>query len=137
MNDVTRCNHRVLNSAIVAIGVAVIVILLTGCGGRISSESEGPEQPTFDFVIPAGSGDRIDDGQPLEILPAELVAELDETIQIVNEDDRAHQVGPWFVGPGETLRQRFNVAGVFTGSCSVHPSGGFTVTVSPARGQRS
>lgn len=116
-----------IRRAVATLGLALLVFVATACGSR-SSEG-GPEQPTFDFVIPAGAGERIDAGEPLEILPAELVAELDETIQIVNEDDRAHLVGPWFVGAGETLRQRFNVAGVFTGSCSVHPSGGFTVTV--------
>ncbi len=106
---------------------ALSVLFVASCGG--DAGSVGPEQPTFDFVIPAGAGDRIDAGEPLEILPRELVAELNETIQIVNEDDEAHLLGPWFLGPGETLRQRFNVAGVFEGACSVHPSGDFTVIV--------
>ncbi|MEP1125336.1 MAG: hypothetical protein ABJH68_15740 [Ilumatobacter sp.] len=113
---------------IVTVAALVLAgVVGTSCG--TDSGEGGAEQPTFDYVIPAGTGDRIDAGEPLVILPSELVANLDETIQIVNHDDRAHLVGPWFVGAGETLRQRFNVAGVFAGGCSVHPSGEFTVTV--------
>lgn len=74
----------------------------------------------------------MDEGEPLDILPAAIVADLNETIQIVNNDDERHVLGPWSVGPGETLRQRFNVAGVFAGDCSIHESGEFTVTVNEA-----
>ena len=104
----------------------VLGIVAVGCGG---SDEAGPEEPTYSFFIPAGSADRIEQGETLDILPRELVAQLDETVIIVNEDDEAHILGPWFVGPGETLRQRFTTAGVFEDSCSVHPSGRFTVVV--------
>ena len=50
-------------------------------------------------------------------------------IEIENEDDRGHLVGPFFVGAGETLRQRFSSPGEFTGECTVHPSGQITLTV--------
>lgn len=108
-------------------GVAALAFVGTGCG--VSDGGAAPEQPTYDYVIPAGAADRIDAGEPLDILPRELVANLNETIQIVNNDDEAHLLGPWFVGAGETLRQRFTTAGVFDGECSVHPSGAFTVVV--------
>ncbi len=106
--------------------LGLVGLAAAGCGG---SEAAGPEQPTYSYVIPAGTGDRIDQGEPLDILPRELVAQLDETIIIVNEDDQAHLLGPWFVGPGETLRQRFTTPGVFEDECTVHPSGQFTVVV--------
>ena len=104
----------------------ILGLVAAGCGG---SEDAGPEEPTYSFLIPAGSAERIAQGETLDILPRELVAQLNETVIIVNEDDEAHLLGPWFVGPGETLRQRFTTAGVFEDSCSVHPSGKFTVVV--------
>lgn len=113
----------------VAAIVAVIIATIVGLSACAASSDAGPEQPTYAYVIPAGAGEKIDAGEPLDILPRELVTDLDETIQIVNNDDRAHLLGPWFVGPGETLRQRFTVAGVFDGACSVHPAGEFTVIV--------
>ncbi|MFK7918461.1 MAG: hypothetical protein AB8G14_10315 [Ilumatobacter sp.] len=119
-----------MTKAVAALSIAFMAIVGSACGP--SSEGSGPEQPTFEFVIPAGAGDRIDNGEPLDILPRELVADLNETIQIINNDDERHILGPWSVGAGETLRQRFNVPGVYEGACSVHPSGEFTVVVNEA-----
>lgn len=122
----TGVTGKPVRLAVAMLFAAVVGLLAAGCGG---SEDSGPEEPTYSFVIPAGAGDRIDQGEPLDILPRELVAQLDETVIIVNEDDQPHLLGPWFVGPGETLRQRFTTEGVFEDSCTVHPSGKFTVVV--------
>ena len=116
-----RAPMRVIISILL---VGIVGLAATGCGG-----SDDAEQPTYSYVIPAGAGDRIEQGEPLDILPRELVAQLNETIIIVNEDDHAHLLGPWFVGAGETLRQRFTTEGVFEDKCTVHPSGQFTVVV--------
>ena len=70
-------------------------------------------------------------GAPLTILPAELEVQVGETIRIVNEDDRGHSVGPFFVGANETLTQRFSSPGEFVGICTVHPSGEFVLVVNP------
>jgi hypothetical protein len=126
LSDTVVAVRRAPVSALVSILLLGIIGLAAACGG---SDSAGPEQPTYTYVIPAGAGERIEQGEPLDILPRELVAQLDETIVIVNEDDQAHLLGPWFLGPGETLRQRFTTAGVFEDKCTVHPSGRFTVVV--------
>ena len=55
--------------------------------------------------------------------------QVGEVIEIVNEDDRGHLIGPFFVGAGETLTQRFASPGEFIGICTVHPSGEIVVTV--------
>lgn len=87
-----------------------------------SDDSEGGDAD-YSYVIPAGAGEALDAGEPLEILPARLEVQVGQTIEIVNEDDRGHLVGPFFVGEGETLRQRFSSPGEFIGLCTVHPSG--------------
>ena len=84
---------------------------------------------TYEYAIPSGAGAALDAGQPLEILPAELDAHVGDTIRIVNHDDRGHNVGPFFVGAGETLTQQFASPGDFVGICTVHPSGQFTLHV--------
>lgn len=82
-----------------------------------------------DFVIPAGTADRIAAGEQIEIVPAELVVEVGDALRIVNEDAADHVVGVFFVAAGETLTQRFNSTAVLEGECSVHPSGSFTLRV--------
>ena len=89
----------------------------------------GGAAATYEYTIPAGAGAALDAGQPLDILPAELDAHVGDTIRIVNQDDRGHNVGPFFVGAGETMTQQFASPGDFVGVCTVHPSGQFVLHV--------
>lgn len=126
----TRRRVSLLVAAVASLGVTT-----TACSddpGEFevrSIDDVGAEEPTFAYVIPAGAGDALDAGTPLEILPAELDARVGDVLEIVNEDDRGHLVGPFFVGANETLTQRFASAGEYSGVCTVHPSGEITVTV--------
>lgn len=119
--------------------IPVVVVggfLLGSLGGGDDSSgsvevSDVDDGATFaeDFVIPAGTADRIDAGEEVEIVPQELVMQTGESIRIVNEDDVGHIVGVFYVGAGETLTQRFDTPGELSGECSVHPSGSFTLRV--------
>lgn len=118
---------------IAALFSVAVLLTLTACGSdEIQvTDAASTAAPDYSYVIPAGAGIALDAGTPLEILPARLDASVGETIQIVNEDDRGHLVGPWFVGGGETLRQTFTSEGEFIGECTVHPSGEIRVVISP------
>lgn len=116
----------------------VLLSLVLGVGAAACSEERtGPlvvDDPdatefAYDYLIPAGTGVRFDRGDPIEILPAQLEVRVGEVMRIVNEDDRDHLVGPFFVGAGETLTQRFSTEGDFEGICTVHPSGQFVLHV--------
>ncbi|MDX2344437.1 MAG: hypothetical protein QNL12_12285 [Acidimicrobiia bacterium] len=108
-------------------------LLLTACGsddaGPLLKDDSSQDTPDFSYVIPAGAGELIDQGEPLDILPREIGAQVGELFELINLDDRGHLVGPFFVGAGETLRQRFSAPGTFIGACSVHPSGEIVLTV--------
>lgn len=121
-------------SARSAAAVVVAVAALAACGGgdpaRPSTEVvDESASATFEYVIPAGAGEALDAGTPLEILPAQLDAKVGDTIRIENDDDRGHTVGPFFVGANETLTQRFSTPGEFVGVCTVHPSGQIVLRV--------
>lgn len=112
-----------------ALAVALLSTL-AACGGSDQLDlSDEAAAPTIAFTIPLGAGEAYDAGTPLEILPADLQVRVGDVIEIVNEDDRGHLIGPFYVGGGETLRQRFNAPGEFIGECTVHPSGEIVVTV--------
>jgi len=114
-------------------GVAAAALVIAGCEGSDSAdpatEVVEADAATYEYTIPVGAGEALDAGTPLEILPAELEVSVGETIRIVNEDDRGHSVGPFFVGANETLTQRFSSPGEFVGVCTVHPSGEFVLVV--------
>jgi plastocyanin len=106
--------------------------VLAGCGSNsdVQIDDAAPEaEADYLYVIPLGAGVALDRGEPLEILPAELAVRVGEVIEIINEDERGHLVGPFFVGANEVMRQQFVSAGEYQGICTVHPSGEITLTV--------
>jgi plastocyanin len=114
--------------------VFAVALMISACGSDGGSDPatqamDASEAATYEYVIPLGAGEALDAGTPLEILPAELEVRVGESIRIVNEDDRGHSVGPFFVGANETLSQQFSSPGEFVGVCSVHPSGQFALIV--------
>ena len=117
------------------VAAAAILLAVAGCSTDTSFEQTeevaAEVVAEYQFVIPPGAGEALDAGTPLEILPGDFDARVGETIQIINEDDRGHLVGPWFVQAGQTMRQTFLSEGEFIGTCTVHPSGQIAVTISP------
>ncbi|HEX5631544.1 MAG TPA: hypothetical protein VFY15_07780 [Acidimicrobiia bacterium] len=113
----------------------VLFLLVAACGGDADRDGalvvEDPNamEVDYEYTIPLGTGERFDAGEVVEILPGEMTVRVGEVMRIVNQDDRQHLIGPFFVGAGETLTQRFASAGEFTGLCTVHPSGEFVLTV--------
>ncbi len=121
--------------------IALIMVLLmisaiSACSG--SSEKENIRtkevqelQPPFtlSFVIPAGTGAKIDAGETVEVLPKRIEAKVGDTISIVNNDSRDHVMGPFFVGKGEELKQRFTNPGTFTGNCTTNSEGAMELVV--------
>ena len=124
-----KLRRRLRTSAI----AVLMVFVAAACGGSAAlqvNDAGTDVAADYAFLIPAGSGAAFDAGTPLEILPQLFEANVGETIEIVNEDDRLHSVGPWIVGAGETLRQTFVSSGEFFGLCTVHPSGEIRVVIS-------
>ena len=117
----------------IAVLLLVPAVLLAACGPdepeALFREDGDTGAADYSYTIPAGSGEAIDRGEQLDILPPSLEVRVGETLELINQDDRGHLIGPFFVGAGETLRQRFNAPGSFIGACSVHPSGEFVLTV--------
>ena len=112
--------------------VAVLMLAVAACGGddaALDVDEAGAQPADYTYVIPVGAGEALDRGEPLEILPAELEVKQGEIIEIRNDDDRGHTVGPFFVGGNETLRQQFTSPGEYIGICTVHPSGEIVLTV--------
>ena len=90
------------------------------------------ESATYEFVIPPGAGDALAAGEPLRIVPARFEAKVGESVRIVNNDRQGHNVGPWYVGPNETVKQKFTSPGIYEGLCTVHPSGAMVLEVTDA-----
>lgn len=116
----------------------VVTMLTGGCGGSSDDTASVPELQVvdpdaasydYDFVIPPGTGERMDRGEEVEIVPAELDVKVGERIRIVNEDERGAAVGIFWVPAERTVAMEFTTPGTLTGACDIHPSGEFTINV--------
>lgn len=124
-------------AAIAAASAAVVVaVLATGTWWLTRPAIDGPRTvdaavatADFDFRIPAGTGAKLDQGVAVDLMPDVIRARVDQTIRIVNRDDRTYLLGPFIVGPNETLTQRFASPGTFQGECVVHPGGQIRLVV--------
>lgn len=107
--------------------------LIVGCASDRSEALIVDEDPSnaadYQYLIPAGTAQRIRDGESITILPADLSVRVGEVIKITNEDSEGHFIGIFYVGPNEQVAQRFASEGEFVGNCTVHPSGQITLRV--------
>jgi hypothetical protein len=122
--------------SLAVIGAVVIVALLlaTRAGRAVDTPrlevlQGDPDQVDYDYVIPAGTQDRLLRGEPVEIMPATLDVEVGESIRIRNDDDEGAMVGIFYVGAGEVVSMRFTTEGTLSGVCEVNSEGTFTINV--------
>lgn len=112
-----------------------ITLAAAACSSTESEDAAGETTTTFAtgtvhrFVIPAGTGDAIDGGETVDIMPDRLDIKVGDAVEIVNQDDRGHNVGLFFVGVGETVNQVFPSVAEFSDVCSVSATGTFTINV--------
>jgi hypothetical protein len=88
---------------------------------------DGPVE--HDYVIVPGTAARLARGEPVEVVPRIIEAEVGDVIRIRNDDSDAAFVGPFFVPAGEEVAQRAVSAGVMEGECTTHPEGKLTFVV--------
>jgi plastocyanin len=106
---------------VVVIAVAVVVFIVSaGDDGGVSS---GRAQ-VIRIVVPPG-------GPTGSLVPDRLAVRVGDSLVIDNRDRRQHQVGPYVVGAGQTLRQTFADPGTYVGVCTVNVSGRVAIVVSP------
>jgi hypothetical protein len=110
--------------AIAVVAVGVIVAFL------IAASLPGHHAPvTYRFVIPAGTGQALAAGANISLFPERMVIDRGDIIDLVNEDDRDDEVGPFFVAANSELRQSVNRAGTYSGTCTLHRSGRVVIVV--------
>lgn len=111
------------------LGASLAVALLIVGVGALVVHRGGADAQDHRYVIPAGAAARLDAGEPLEVLPTELVVKAGDTLTVVNDDEEPHIVGVARVQPGETMTYEFPAAGQYESACTVHPRGAIQIVV--------
>lgn len=97
-----------------------------------------PERRSVDdrrYVIPPGTGDRAKAGLSVsDVLPRIVSTRVGQTLVVENEDTMRHVFGPFVLEPGQSWSRAFASAGDYALDCSIYPTAGFTIEVSPPEG---
>lgn len=119
--------------------VLATTVLISGCGtdddGSTAPststtdttvvESTVPrESVTHDFVVPAGTADRIARDEEVEVVPDVLEVHVGDRIRVRNDDRELARLGIFDVGAGETISMNFNTPGELQGLIYADASGG-------------
>lgn len=116
------------NRIAVLISALLIVGTLIGIGVFITSRVSSAAAHEYKFVIPEGTGDQIASNHESS-LPSKIELTAGDTLVIENRDSVGHQIGDFWVGAGETTRQKFNTPAVYEGSCSAHKNSQIQIVV--------
>lgn len=101
--------------------VAVVVLTLVVLPGLRSE--------TIVVEVAPGTAQRLAAGEEVDLLPRTLEVSVGDRLEITNRDEVTHEVGPYTVAAGQTLRQTFTSVGTLEGACTLHPSGAITIVV--------
>jgi hypothetical protein len=116
--------------AIVGLAVYSVGVGLFGGSEASLTETVSNGRPAdYEYVIPLGTAEQIEQGIDVEILPAALQVHVGQTLQIVNRDDRSHLIGPFSIAAGQTVTQTFVSVGRLVGTCSIQPNRRFEIDV--------
>ncbi len=119
--------HRTLRNrlgipwAVLAVTIACIVTAGACSGTR--------EPQTISIVIPAGTQDRLDAGEKVEIMPSRLEFHVGDTLHIRNDDDVTQSIGPYLVKAGQDFRLLYGSPGVFEGYCPLSEGERYEIVV--------
>jgi plastocyanin len=111
----------IVAAAFAVLAVAAILVLLV--------LPRGGDARVHEYVVPAGTQERIDAGEEVSLFPEHLEVRVGDRLVIDNQDDNTHQVGPYVVGAGQRIEQAFSVPGTIEGFCTLHPSGQVSIIV--------
>lgn len=85
----------------------------------------------IEYVIPAGTAQRVAAGESVPSIPSEWVFIVGDVLILRNKDDVDHQLGPFWVPAGSTLTVPMERASTFSYLCTIHPSGSIGFEVLP------
>lgn len=113
--------------------VAVIVVSLgvfaVALGSVLTSCGDEPEPRTIEFVIPAGTAERMAAGETVVVMPSRLEFKVGEKIRIRNEDSVKQSVGPYVVAAESEMLLQYGKEGTYEGYCPLSEGESYEIVV--------
>lgn len=112
-----------LAAGIVVVMAAVFAVAIMLATRESTPSSTATAGADVTYYVPARTGERIDAGEEVEIIPDQISIRVADTLVLINDDDRTHNLGGYNVRAGDTLRINYPRPGLYMNSCSVNPGG--------------
>ena len=107
---------------VVVVFIALGAAFLINEGAYLLQRDKIDRAPTtIQLVIPAGTAERVAQGQPAPGIPEKMTFIVGDVLEVKNEDVEDHQLGPVWVPPGATGSLVLKEANRFSYSCSFAP----------------
>lgn len=103
----------------ITILISVVVVAAVNEGAFLLQKEKHDRAPkTIQMVIPAGTAERLAEGESIDSIPEKMVFVMGDVLEVVNQDVVAHQLGPVWVPAGATGHLELNEPNRYAYSCS-------------------
>jgi hypothetical protein len=108
----------------------VLLVVAAVCAALLGACAGADREPrTIEIVVPAGTQQRLDAGERVEIMPARLELRVGDTLLIRNEDGVAQSVGPFSVPANGMTSLTYGAPGRFEGYCPLSEGQRYEIVV--------
>jgi len=104
------------------LGAFIFVGLINEGTHLLLKEKTDRPPETVEISIPAGTAERVNAGEAVPSIPSELIFVLGDTLQVINEDDVPHELGPLWIPAGSSASLLMENANKYTLGCTFQPS---------------
>lgn len=118
--------HRVLRILAPVLLVPSLGVTAIACGGDGEAK---PKADVVEIVVPAGTQDKLDRGELVDVMPAELNFRVGDVLHIRNEDSADQYVGPYRVQAGTEFEIEFGAPGRYGGLCNLAGGAGYKIVI--------
>lgn len=100
----------------------VAMVAVTEIAYLVQKDEADRAPKTVQIIIPRGASERVAAGESIDTLPEDMTFVIGDVLEVVNQDEVNHELGPIWVPPGSTGRIVLEEANKFSYSCSFAPS---------------
>lgn len=105
----------------------ILGTLAVGLGPVACSGDDPPR--VQEIVVPLGTADKLQRGEVVAVMPAEMHFQVGDTLRIRNEDRAGQAVGPYQVAAHDEFEITFGSPGRFEGACSLSAGERYEIVV--------
>lgn len=122
--------RQILQRVLLWLAIGIVIAIGLNEGSFIFLKSEAGRAPrSIELLIPAGTAEKMAQGQASPEIPTDMVFVIGDTLVIRNEDSVDHRLGPLFVPAGTSASLKLDRAENFAFECSFQPSNYFGLDV--------